>query len=95
VEVRKQRRDCERAPAELKNELFGLRKERVALVRSLRPEHMARGGLHPNVGRLTVDELMHEWVHHDNNHLKQALGNVQAYVWLRMGNAQRLSQPVK
>ena len=93
--VAKQRRDCERAPAELKNELLGLRKESVALVRSLRPEHMARGDLHPDVGRLTVDELLHEWVHHDNNHLKQAFGNVQAYVWSRMGNAQRFSQPVK
>ena len=62
------------------------------MVRSLRPENVARGGMHPEVGRLTVDELLHEWVHHDNNHLKQALSNVQAYVWSRMGNAQRFTK---
>jgi hypothetical protein len=54
---------------------------------------MPRGGLHPQVGRLTVDELLHEWVHHDGNHLRQALGNVQAYVWPNMGNARRFTRP--
>src|SRR2546425_1017037 len=52
---------------------------------------MPRGGLHPQVGRLTVDELLHELVHHDGNHLRQALGNVQAYVWPHMGNARRFT----
>jgi hypothetical protein len=32
---------------------------------------------------------MHEWVHHDRNHLKQLLANVQARVWPEMGNARR------
>jgi hypothetical protein len=91
--VEKARRDCERQPSELKAELLAVRKQSVSMVRALRPENMARGGMHPEVGRLTVDELLHEWVHHDGNHLKQALGNVQAYVWSRMGNAQRFSQP--
>jgi DinB superfamily len=91
--VAKERRDCERQPSELKEELLGARTDSVSMVRSLRPEQMARGGLHLDVGRLTVDELLHEWVHHDTNHLRQALGNVQAYVWSRMGNAQRFSQP--
>ena len=47
----------------------------------------------PDVGRLTVDDLLHEWVHHDGNHLRQALGNVQAYVWPNMGNARRFTRP--
>jgi hypothetical protein len=89
----KERDDCARDPKELKHELLELRGESIKLVRSLRPEQMARGGLHPQVGRLTVDELMHEWVHHDGNHLRQALGNVQAYVWPKMGNARRFTRP--
>jgi hypothetical protein len=91
VEVARGRKDCERASSELKDELLGLRKTSVSMVRALRQEDLARGGLHPEVGRLTVDELLHEWVHHDNNHLRQALANVQAYVWSRMGNAQRFT----
>jgi len=90
--VEKERKDCERQPSELKKELLDTRRESVGMVRSLRPENVARGGMHPDVGRLTVDELLHEWVHHDNNHLKQALSNVQAYVWSRMGNAQRFTK---
>lgn len=91
VVVEKERRDCERQPSELRDELIALRKESVSMVRSLPPENMSRGGTHPEVGHLTVEEVLHEWVHHDGNHLKQALGNVQAYVWSRMGNAQRFT----
>jgi hypothetical protein len=89
----KERNDCAREPKELKRELAEVRLESVKLVRSLRPEQMPRGGLHPQVGRLSVDELLHEWVHHDGNHLRQALGNVQAYVWPNMGNARRFTRP--
>jgi hypothetical protein len=32
-------------------------------------------------------------VHHDRNHLKQILSNVQAYAWPHMGNAQKFSAP--
>ncbi len=89
----KDRDDCARDPQELKRELLELRSGSTKLVRSLRSEQLERGGLHPQVGHLTVDELLHEWVHHDGNHLRQALGNVQAYVWPKMGNARRFSQP--
>jgi len=89
----KERDDCARNPKDLKQELLEVRSDSIKLVRSLRPEQMARGGLHPQVGRLTVDELLHEWVHHDGNHLRQALGNVQAYVWPNMGNTRRFSRP--
>lgn len=91
VVVAKERKDCERRPWELREELLALRKDSISMVRSLEPEHMTRGGMHPKVGRLTIDELLHEWVHHDTNHLRQALSNVQSYVWSRMGNAQRFS----
>ena len=87
------RNDCERPPTELERELSHERNSSLDLIRSLRTEQMQRGGEHPAVGRLTVDELLHEWVHHDNSHLRQALANVQAYVWDGMGNARRFSAP--
>jgi hypothetical protein len=33
----------------------------------------------------------YEWVHHDRNHLRQILANVQAFAWPHMGNARRFS----
>jgi hypothetical protein len=89
--VAKARRDCERKPQDLLAEFEPLRRESVELVRSLKPEQLTRPGSHPKVGHLTVAEILHEWVHHDDNHLRQALANVQAYVWSRMGNAQNFS----
>lgn len=41
---------------------------------------------------LQAAELLHEWVHHDANHLRQILANVQAFTWPQMGNAQRFSE---
>jgi hypothetical protein len=40
-----------------------------------------------------VADLLHEWVHHDRNHLRQILASVQAFVWPHMANAQRFSRP--
>jgi hypothetical protein len=45
------------------------------------------------VGRLTIGEIVSEWVHHDRNHFKQMLTNVQSYAWQQMGNAQKFSLP--
>ncbi|MGH7354003.1 MAG: DinB family protein [Candidatus Rokuibacteriota bacterium] len=92
-EVARQRGDCERDTADLLRELAALRHDAVTLVAALRPADLARGGLHPKVGRLRVDELLHEWVHHDRNHLKQILTNVQLAAWPAMGNAQKFSGP--
>jgi hypothetical protein len=76
---------------DLLQEFEPLRRDSVAMVRSLKPEHLPRGGIHPKVARLTVEELLHEWIHHDGNHLRQAYANVQAFVLPNMGNAQRFS----
>jgi hypothetical protein len=38
-----------------------------------------------------VADLLQEWVHHDRNHVKQILANVQAFVWPHLGNAQKFS----
>jgi hypothetical protein len=53
-------------------------------VAGLQPWDLDRAGIHERVGRLTVNDLIHEWVHHDHDHLKQIL----AYVGPQMGDAQ-------
>ena len=73
------------------DELAGLRRESVALVAGLGDADLGRGGRHPKVGLLRVGDLLHEWVHHDRNHLRQMLANIQALAWPHMGNARRFS----
>lgn len=92
VQVARDRRDCERNVADLVNEFLRLREASVALVGGLRDTDLQRGGHHPKVGFLRVQDLLHEWVHHDRNHMKQIMANVQAFVWPHMGNAQRFSR---
>jgi len=89
--IARMRSDCEKTPEEIANELGNVRSESLELIRSLKPEQLTRGGNHADVGRLTINDLLHEWVYHDGNHLRQVLANVQAYVWADMGNARRFT----
>ena len=89
--VARARGDDARDAGALLQELTALREEGVALVQRLGPADLGRGGHHPTVGYLRVGDLLHEWVHHDRNHLKQMLANVQAYAWPHMGNSQKFS----
>ena len=89
--VARARRDCARPMAALLDELAGLRHDSVTLVSGLREPDLDRGGQHPKVGFLRVRDLLQEWVYHDRNHIRQALANVQAYVWPAMGSAQKFS----
>ncbi len=91
AEVARARGDCARATADLLREFQALRAASAALAEGLQPADLARGGQHPKVGWLTVNDVLQEWVHHDRNHLRQILANVQAFVWPSMGNAQRFS----
>lgn len=91
--VARARRDAERDPATLLAEFTGRRAQSVALVATLTAADFDRGGDHPEVGFLTVRDLLHEWVHHDANHLRQILGNMQNYAWPAMGNARLFSAP--
>jgi len=91
-EVARARRDCERDAPALVDEFARLRLESVALVAGLGSADLGRGGHHPKVGLLRVADLLHEWVHHDRNHLRQMLANVQALAWPHMGNARRFSE---
>jgi len=87
------RRDAERDPGELLAEFITRRAAGVALAESLTADDLDRGGVHPEVGFLTVNDLLHEWIHHDANHLRQVLANIQAYTWPNMGTAQHFSAP--
>jgi hypothetical protein len=87
------RNDAAGDAATLLAELERRRAESVALVRGLTEEDLDRGGDHPEVGFLTINDLLYEWIHHDRNHFKQMLAIGQAYAWPRMGNAQRFSAP--
>lgn len=91
--VARDRRDNERDPAELIAEFTERRLAHLALLETLTEADLDRGGDHPEVGWLTAGDLLHEWVHHDANHLRQILANVQAFTWPHMGNAQRFSAP--
>ncbi|HUO63435.1 MAG TPA: DinB family protein [Terriglobales bacterium] len=90
-EVARGRRDDMKPAGKLVAELERMRADSVALVRGLKPGDLTRGGQHPKVGWLRVEDLLHEWIHHDRNHIKQILGNVQAWAWPHMGNAQKFS----
>lgn len=90
-EVARARHDPDREAKDLLAEFASLRASSVSLVTELRPGDFARAGMHPKVGRLTIGDIAHEWVHHDRNHLAQIMGNVQAYVWPSMGAAQKFS----
>jgi hypothetical protein len=90
-EIARARRDCERDPNAMLAELAQLRRDSVALVARVGPDELARGGEHPSVGRLTVGDLLQEWVYHDRNHVKQIFTNVQRYVWPHMGNGQKFT----
>ena len=87
--VARERNDCQRKLGDLLAEFGALREDSVALVRNLAPADLARGGTHEKVGHVTVENLLHEWLHHDRNHFRQLQANVQAYVWPTMGNCQK------
>ncbi len=89
IAVAKERQDCDRVPQSLFMELMGLRHRSVAMVRALRADQLDRACVHRKVGELRVRDLLHEWVHHDRNHTKQILANVQERVWPHMGNSQK------
>ena len=93
VAVAAGRRDTERTAAAILAEFTAGRDEGIALVDGLRSEELDRFASHDRVGRVTVRNLLHEWVFHDRNHIRQLLANSQARAWPAMGNAQRFSHP--
>jgi hypothetical protein len=87
------RHDDERRPADLVAELNVLRDDSLVLLRSLGPATLARVGVHPQVGDVTVSDILHEWVHHDREHVAQLIALTRRLVWPAMGNARRFFDP--
>ncbi len=93
LEVAASRRDRERSVAAILEEFVAGRDAGIAVVEGLRAEDLERFAIHSAVGRVTIENLMHEWVFHDRNHIRQLLANAQSRAWPAMGNARRFSHP--
>jgi hypothetical protein len=74
-------------------EFVGGRDDAIALVEGLRDEDLERSAVHIEVGRVTISNLLGEWVFHDRNHVRQLLADTQSRAWVGMGNARRFSHP--
>lgn len=93
VEVQKARADDGKPLEDLLAEFATVRSDSVLLVEGLQPSDLPKSCEHPFAGTLTIGGLLHEWIHHDQNHYRQAQANIQAYLWPSMGGSQRFSQP--
>ena len=60
------------APSALAAEFTSLRAASLALLKTLQPADLARTALHPELGQVTLEQLLHEWAGHDLNHTIQA-----------------------
>jgi hypothetical protein len=65
-------RDAGEMPGELAAEFSRLRSESLTLVDELRADDLARTARHPELGSVTLGEMLHEWAAHDLNHTVQA-----------------------
>ena len=93
IAVAAERRDNERSVDTILAEFRSGRDDAIDLVGALRDEDLERHAVHAVVGRVTIRNLLHEWVFHDRNHIRQLLANAQARAWPAMGNARRFSHP--
>lgn len=59
---------------ELLNEFQSLRKRNIAIVEQMNitPDQLARRGTHPELGSVSLGELLATWVVHDLSHVAQA-----------------------
>lgn len=93
VAIAAARRDNERSVAAILDEFRSGRDPAIHLVERLDADQLDRFAIHDRVGRVTVRELLHEWVFHDRNHIRQLLATTQARAWPAMGNTRRFSHP--
>ena len=87
------RHDDEREAEALLAELMTGRDSDLEHIARLDEAALGRTGRHPKVGELSVNDLLHEWVHHDREHLGQIQTVTQALVRPHMGNARKFSNP--
>lgn len=81
------RGDAEREAQSLLDEFAKVRALGVGVVRELEPEALHLHGVHPDVGRLTISNLLAEWVAHDRAHIAQLGMIVRAAMMDGMGSA--------
>lgn len=75
-------RDAKKSLASLSRQ----RQANLRFLRKIRPSQMKRSGVHPKVGKITVEELVTEWAFHDLGHLKQVLEIKRFALYPKIGN---------
>jgi hypothetical protein len=85
-EVARERHDCDKNIDELLDEFTTIRTASIGFVKQLSAADLERRGIHPKIGFIRIRELLHEWVYHDLNHLRQIEGNAQSFLWNHLGN---------
>jgi DinB superfamily len=86
VEVAQTRHDCDKDIRQLLDEFAAVRSASATFVEKLSTADLRRTGVHPKIGVVCVRELLHEWLYHDLNHVKQVEQNTQRLLWNRLGN---------
>ncbi len=81
------RGDCDKDAQALLDEFAKVRALGVSVVRELATTDLAVAGVHPDVGEVTIANLLAEWVAHDRAHLAQIGSIVRAAMLAGMGNA--------
>jgi hypothetical protein len=92
AEIARQRRDCDKNLQDLLKEFDSVRSASVQFVTTLETADLDRTGMHPKIGKIRIREVLHDWMYHDLNHLKQIDSIVQGFIWNRLGNMQRFYQ---
>jgi hypothetical protein len=92
-EVARMRRDCDKSLDDLLREFTSVRQASASFVSTLHHPDLHLCWIHPKIGHLSIANLLHEWIYHDLSHISQIRGNVQSFLWMHLGNAQRFYQP--
>jgi hypothetical protein len=93
AEIARMRHDCDHDLHELLDEFSNQRSGSLSFISTFGDNELHRGGVHPTIGYLHIGNLLHEWVYHDMNHVRQILVNVQGFLREHMGNMQQFYQP--
>lgn len=86
--VARTRQDCGRNVNDLLEEFAAGRRAggNLSFIETLGEKDLRRGGVHPKIGRLEICHLLHEWIYHDLNHVRQIAANVQSFLAEHLGN---------
>jgi hypothetical protein len=91
--IGRMRHDCDKRLDDLLEEFNPVRAESIAFASELKDTELHRGGIHPRIGHIRISNLLHEWIYHDLNHLRQIGTNVQSFLWPHLGNMQGFYRP--